>query len=339
MSDRGEFVLKTNIVISKSTNPWFNLAYEEYLLSQITEGEMVFYLWQNAHTVVIGKHQNPWREVNTELLEKDGGKLARRLSGGGAVYHDLGNVNFTFACSKELIDLERQLKVILEAVKSLGIEAEFSGRNDILAQGRKFSGNAFYAGGGKYIHHGTLMLDVDTKDMGKYLNVSQKKLTSKAIASVKSRVINLIDIVPGLTVERLMDALSESFENIYQPAGDKVLIDENSANEKVIEFFNKYGDWDWRYGNTPKFNYALDQRFDWGGVELNLELTDAVVKGVKVYSDSLNVDFIEALESKIFGIPFEKQNFVSALSELGSQSEEFNLMTEDMIGWLNSIEL
>lgn len=134
---------KPEIIYSQSFNPWYNLALEEYLLNGVSDNEVILYLWQNDNTVVVGRNQNAWKECRCKLLEEEGGKLARRLSGGGAVYHDLGNLNFTFLMKDSLYDLKHQLNVILNAVKMAGIEAEFSGRNDLVVQGKKFSGNAF----------------------------------------------------------------------------------------------------------------------------------------------------------------------------------------------------
>lgn len=331
--------MKTNVVLSKSTNPWFNLAYEEHILKKLEDNEMVFYLWQNSKTVVIGKHQNPWSEVNVELLGQENGKLARRLSGGGAVYHDLGNVNFTFACSTDLTNLERQFKVIMEALKELGIETELSGRNDILAKGRKFSGNSFFSGNNRYIHHGTIMLNVDTSYMGRYLNISEKKIKSKAVPSVRSKVINLIDIVPKLTVEQLNEALIKSFENIYSPALSKITVNEKSVDSQVTELFNKFCDWNWIYGGTPKFDYILSECFDWGTIELNLEISNAVVKKVKICSDLLNTHFIKKLEERFIGLPFEKKNFLLVLKSIKEENKDFQDMTDDITDWLGSIQL
>ena len=200
------------------TDPYENLALEEALLDRVSPGELILYLWQNERTVVIGRNQNPWKECRTALLAEEGGRLARRLSGGGAVFHDLGNLNFTFLMAAEDYDLPRQLTVLERACQSLGIPAQRSGRNDLLADGRKFSGNAFYKHNGKAYHHGTLMVDVDLEKVQRYLSPSKAKLAAKGVDSVRSRVVNLREFVPTLTVAQLAAALVAALADVYNAA-------------------------------------------------------------------------------------------------------------------------
>ena len=216
--------------ITGCTEPYRNLAVERYLLEHTPAGSVTLYLWQNKNTVVIGRNQNPWAECNMAQLRRDGVHLVRRLSGGGAVYHDSGNLNFTFLTDARTYNLARQLEVILTALKSLGINAEKSGRNDILVDGRKVSGNAFYTSGAKKYHHGTLLIDVKTDKMAKYLTVSPLKLQAKGVSSVKSRVLNLKSVCPFLTVPVLQNALVRSFAEIY---GSEVLLYAKRVDESV----------------------------------------------------------------------------------------------------------
>ncbi|MTK11235.1 MAG: lipoate--protein ligase, partial [Clostridiaceae bacterium] len=201
--------IKTKIVVSTSVDPYYNLSLEEYLLNNVEEDEVILYLWQNANTVVIGRNQNPWKECKCKELELNNGKIARRLSGGGAVYHDLGNLNFTFVASEALYNLEKQLKVILKAAQKEGINAQFSGRNDIEVNGKKFSGNAFYFTKTSAYHHGAILIDTDINKLGSYLQVSKEKIQSKGIDSVQARVVNLKNLNKDITIESFKMRLKE----------------------------------------------------------------------------------------------------------------------------------
>ncbi|MCD4714593.1 MAG: lipoate--protein ligase [Clostridiales bacterium] len=328
--------IKTKIFISKSTNPWFNLAYEEQLVGEVAKDEVYLYLWQNQHTVVIGKHQNPWREILVSDLEKDLGKVARRLSGGGAVYHDLGNLNFTFVMNKKNEDLHKQLKVIVEGVKKLGIDAEFSGRNDILAEGRKFSGNAFYYGKENYYHHGTILVDVDMSSLGKYLNVSMKKLNAKGVESVKSRVINLKELNPNMTIQSTMDAVSEAFEEIYGIADSVTHISEETASENAKERYHHYASWDWRFGKTPAFDVTFEEKFAWGELILSFKLKGAIIEESGIFSDAMSTDLVEGIDGVFNGVKLEREALVGALKK-ASVDEAHQAMLDDVSGWLSTL--
>ena len=180
-------IQKIQIITTSNTDPYENLALEEYLMDTVEPGTCILYLWQNRQTVVIGQNQNAWQECKVKELEEDGGFLARRLSGGGAVFHDLGNLNFTFLLPRSEYDVARQSDVIVQAVRSFGLAAERSGRNDILVDGRKFSGNAYFKRGANAYHHGTLLIHVDMANLSRYLNVPADKLRSKGVRSVVSR--------------------------------------------------------------------------------------------------------------------------------------------------------
>ncbi len=334
--------IKTKLFISKSTNPWFNLAYEEQLVNEVAEDEIILYLWQNQHTVVIGKHQNPWREILVTELEADGGKVARRLSGGGAVYHDLGNLNFTFVMHKKHEDLHKQLKVILEGVKALGIEAEFSGRNDILAEGRKFSGNAFYHGKTNYYHHGTILVDVDMSKLGKYLNVSMKKLNAKGVESVKSRVINLKELNPELTIESVMLAVGEAFESEYGKVVERFNISEDNAPESALARYNHYASWEWLFGKTPNFDVTFDEKFTWGELVLSFKLKGAVIEDSGVYSDAMSTDLVEALKEIFTGKRLGRTELSNALKEALEKSSFDETMRApflEIVAWIETLAI
>lgn len=329
---------KTAYIESTGVDPHRNLAMEEYLFSRCEEDEVILYLWQNENTIVIGKNQNAWKECRISKIEEDGAVIARRISGGGAVFHDLGNLNFTFLASKENYDLKKQLEVILRAVQKLGIQAEASGRNDILVDGQKFSGNAFHEHKGRCYHHGTIMVNVKLGELNKYLNVSKKKLESKGISSVRSRVTNLIDYNPELTIDQLKKALRETFEEVY---GHKSrIIKEDELDQAVVrKLYEKYSSWDWVYGREFEFQYEVSERFGWGQVDLQFQVDSGVITDLAVYSDSLKPEVIQELPGKLKGIRYNNQVMGEKLGELHSEEEQKEAMFRDVERWIRSVEL
>lgn len=310
----------TRIVRTNTNDPWWNLSVEEYLLDRVEPGQCILYLWQNENTVVIGRNQNPWRECKTEQFENEGGKLARRLSGGGAVYHDLGNLNFTFVVSREKYDLDRQVGVILDAVNNLGIKAEMSGRNDLTADCRKFSGNAFcFRKTGAY-HHGTVLVNANFQKLSNYLQVSQEKMKSKGVQSVQSRVVNLKELQPSLTIDVMAEALITSFRSVYNsnaPVEDTIK-DGKVGRAALEELYCKYSSWSWRYGEAPKFDVDLETRFPWGGVEIGFKLENGHIREASVYSDAMDEEYISKLPEVFKGCAFSSQQLAQRLrSEAG----------------------
>ena len=304
-----------------SHDPHYNLAVEQHLLENVKEGQCILYLWQNQNTVVIGRNQNPWKECRTTLLNEEGGHLARRLSGGGAVFHDLGNLNFTFLVPQSDYDLDRQLSVIQEAVRSLGIPAEKSGRNDILSEGRKFSGNAFFKHNGKAYHHGTLLVDVDMGKLSRYLNPSKAKLKSKGVDSVRSRVVNLKEIDPDLTIDGLCGALTRSFAAVYG-AQPEILTDKDLDMAGIQRLTERNRSWEWNFGAKVPFTCEFEDRFPWGGVQIQLNVENGVIGHAKVYSDSMDWAFVEQLESCLTGCRFLREEMARALRDTGAEVAE-----------------
>lgn len=292
-----------NIIQNCGTNPFLNLAVEEYLFDNF-DGNTIMYLWQNKNTIVIGRTQNAFRECRVSEFEKDGGLIARRPTGGGAVFHDLGNLNFTFICSDKVYDEKRQHSVILAAVKSFGINAEFSGRNDLLAEGRKFSGNAFRHSKGKSMHHGTILFNADMSKLSNYLQVSKAKIESKGIKSVQSRVVNLCELNSGINTDNLKQSLVNSFNKIY---GESKIFDyKDFFDEKLLKpYLDKYTSWQWRFGENPMFNTEINKKFAFGEVTLMLDVKNSVIDNIKIYSDALNTDFIASLEQVLKGLRYD----------------------------------
>lgn len=310
-------VEKLSYIISRETDPYHNLALEEYLLKHVREGECILYLWQNRRTVVIGYNQNAWRECRVEALKADGGYVARRLSGGGAVFHDMGNLNFTFLMRKADYDVGRQSEVVLRAAQSFGIPAARNGRNDLTADGRKFSGNAFYRTGDFCYHHGTVLIRSDTAQMGRYLNVSREKLRSKGVESVKGRVVNLEEYVPGLTVEQMGRAFLAAFGEVYGVGAPEPVVNGRIDAERLDERQKYFASWEWVYGRKIPFQYEVSRKFPWGEVQIQLEVPDGVIRRAAVWSDVLDVGFPRFAEMKLVGVRYRKEDLEGILAEAG----------------------
>ncbi|BDR73252.1 lipoate--protein ligase [Clostridium tetani] len=323
--------LNLKIIKSDSFSPYHNLALEEFLFNNLKKDEVIFYLWQNENTVVIGKNQNPWKECNVSLFQSEKGLVARRLSGGGAVYHDLGNLNFTFLMSEDLYDLKKQLSVIIDGLNSIGIEAEFSGRNDIVVDGKKISGNAFYFDEGKAYHHGTILVDVNVDKLQRYLNVSSDKIKSKGIDSVRSRVINLKELHKDLTIDKICKAMMKSFSRIYHGQLNNLYI--SSSNTELIELQNKYSSWEWLFGETPEFEINFEKRFSFGNIDIGFALKDAVIKKVFLYSDMLNTELISKIKNALIDVHFNVEDICKGIDSCAEKEEEKNI-TKEIVKWL-----
>lgn len=299
--------MKLIVVDGVGTDPIRNLALEEFLTETVDDDEVILYLWQNANTVVIGRHQNPWQECHMQKIEEDSVSLVRRLSGGGAVYHDLGNLNFTFITTDKLYDVHRQLSVIIEAVQGLGITAQFSGRNDILAEGKKFSGNAFYRTKNKRYHHGTLLVDVDKEKMGRYLNVTLPKLQGNGVKSVKSRVVNLKEFNGSMTIPRLKESIISAAEKIYGTKGMKK--DGHGLKEEVIaKKMDRFSDEVWTMGRGVTGGYQKEHRFDWGQLRCHWKYNQdrSRIDACILYSDAMDEGWIYNIMEAMNGISLEK---------------------------------
>ena len=322
-------VQKLYLYQSGCFDPYYNLAVEKQLLDRVLPGQCILYLWQNQNTVVIGKNQNAWAECRTSLLESEGGHLARRLSGGGAVFHDLGNLNFTFLVRDEDYDLDKQLSVIQEAVRLAGISTERSGRNDVLAEGRKFSGNAFYHQGGHAYHHGTLMVDVDKDKLQRYLSPSKAKLEAKGVASVRSRVVNLSELSPGLTCDKLRTLMVQAFEQVYGLPSCPVLLTDDERKQ-IEENAKINGSWDFLYGARLPFTFECERRFPWGGIQLQLQVKGGIIAAAKVYSDAMDWQLAPSIEQALTGCRFCQDGMETALSAaLGDTAQDLCQMLRD----------
>lgn len=321
--------MKAYFFLCETNDGWRNLAADEYFLNHISKDEILLHIYINAPAVIIGKNQNAWRECNLKAMEADGVKLVRRISGGGAVYHDLGNVNFSFIAHKDIYDVPRQMNVILRAVRELGILAEFSGRNDLLAEGKKFSGNAFCVRGEGRQHHGTLLLSADLSKLPGYLNVSDEKLKSKGVSSVRSRVCNLCEFNAGITNEGMIEALKNGFAQEYGAFENWEL--DAAARQEIESLYEKQASWQWRLGQAPRFDLELKNRFDWGEIQVLLSFRQAHVSEVQVYSDALDTEIAEQLAQMLQGARFTAGDLAAAVLP---EKKELAEIAE----WLGSLE-
>ena len=289
------------LIETTCTDPYRNLALEKYLMDHVQPGQCILYLWQNANTVVIGRNQCAADECRIPELEAAGGRLARRLSGGGAVYHDLGNLNFTFLARRADYDVTRQTEVILQAVRALGVPAEKNGRNDLTAEGKKFSGHAYYRSGDACCHHGTLMADVALDRLGLYLKPAPDKLKAKGVQSVRARVVNLARYCPGLTIPQLRQSLANAFGQVYglpvQPLPDGFV--DGAAVAALTRKFSAPG---WRYGGSaPAGQTVYRARFGWGGATLRCTLAEGRLRQVSLASDGLEADYLAGVPARLEG--------------------------------------
>ena len=318
-------MIKLRVFVSESLDVYHNQAIEKYFLDRIEDDEVILYLWQNDKTIVIGANQDAYGECDIEKLEKDGGHLARRITGGGAVYHDKGNLNFTFITPKALYDLSKQEEVILKALDCLGIKAAKTGRNDLVIDGRKFSGHAYYKGKKSRLHHGTLMLEVDEGRLQDYLRVSLAKLHSKNVASVRSRIINLKSVREDLDLDTLKKALIHSAELIYETKAEPYTVfDQDELTKLEVQF----KDDKWRYGKLYKEGRVVEKRFDFGTVRIVYVMEEDQIKDLSVFTDALDTDLFDGLEKRLIGkrideIDTKKENKESK-AVIESLKEDFN---------------
>lgn len=309
----------SNYIYSAPTGDgWLNLARDGYFLENNKKGDVILYFYVNKNAVIIGRNQNAWKECSIANMDADGVQLVRRHSGGGAVFHDNGNLNFSFITDEKHYDLNRQMRVILNAVSKLGLKAELSGRNDITVDGKKFSGNAFSLAKGNRSHHGTILVNADLAKLSNYLCVSKEKMRSKGIDSVRARVCNLCELSSGLTVEAMRRLVIESFIEEYGAASEYVF--DGTALAEVEERRERLASWEWRFGKTPQFDFETDKRFSFGDTQIYFNLRDGVIRETKVYSDCLDTELTTEIENALTGVHFRKEEIKAALSKMKDQS-------------------
>ncbi|WJV17480.1 lipoate--protein ligase [Rossellomorea marisflavi] len=315
------------------TDPRINLAIEEYALKNldIDESYLLFYI--NEPSIIIGKNQNTIEEINTDYVEKQGLHVVRRLSGGGAVYHDLGNLNFSFITKDDgdsFHNFKKFTEPVIEALNKLGVKAELSGRNDILAEGRKISGNAQFSTRGRMFSHGTLLFDSEMENVVSALRVKKDKIESKGIKSIRSRVANISEFLEGkLTIEEFRSTLLKYIFN-NSDVEEYVLADEDWDRIHALSK-ERYQNWDWNYGKSPSFNLQHSHRFPVGQIDVRLEVRKGTIENCKIYGDFFGVGNVDEIEEKLTGTRYERSEIEHVLEGMDIQHYFGKVTKEEFI--------
>ena len=300
------------------TDPCFNLAVEETLLRDAELDSPVFLLWRNEPTVVVGRNQNTVEEVDASYVERHGIHVVRRLTGGGAVYHDLGNLNYSFIMpdTGPGFDFRRWSEPVIAALASLGVKAGLSGRNDLEIDGRKFSGAAQARVAGRLLHHGTLLFRSDLNVLARVLTVSADKIASKAVRSVRARVVNIADCLPASSqadISALARALRDEMAREFGLAVHEFSADQLERIERLRA--TRYSTWDWNYGRSPAFNVCRGTRYSWGKVEFRLVVRAGIVAHCTVFGDFFSGADVRQVAARIVGHRFERAELAAALDD------------------------
>lgn len=292
---------KTQIIIGNQYNPFLNLAVESSLLNVGDDNTVTMFLWKNQQTVVYGYNQNPFTECDVETLLSEGGHAARRRTGGGAVYHDLGNLNFSFVAHKKHYDIKKQLEVIQTALSFLGLKTEISGRNDLTFDGRKFSGNAFGFYKERRLHHGTILIKTDTGKLTRYLKVNPAKLQKHGVKSVASRIINLSEVV-DITSDTIIPHLIKAFEQVYEMKPDIVGFNDLLTDD-VLKTRDIFASDEYLFGKWRSFRAKKSAQFTWGLAEIDLHINEGkgIIESISIASDGLDPELIVETERILTG--------------------------------------
>ena len=329
--------MKTIYYKSPSFDATYNLALEQYLFETVPEGTRLFMLWQNANAIIIGKFQNAESEINAGFVKENNIQVVRRPSGGGAVYHDLGNINYTFITDiidGEIPDFSVFCLPVIKVLRKYGVDAEVSGRNDICVGEKKVSGTAQRASGSRIMHHGAMLYDSNMEVLAGALRVSPDKYASRANISVRSRVANIKPLMTKqLSAEEFINELRDEIlkgvdYSIYNPTEDD--------ERKILDIRNeRYGSWDWNYGRSPAYNVSRRRYFDrCGTIELCLDVDEGIIKNVRIYGDFFAYNDIGDLEKALVSARLEREALRSAIRGLSAENY-FSGMTDDM--WISFV--
>ena len=319
---------------SKSTNPAFNLALEQYVFDGMDKKQDYFMLWQNANTIVVGKHQNTLQEINKQFVEENNIQVVRRLSGGGAVYHDLGNLNFTFimdAGTDKSLDFPRFCQPVVQALQAFNVPAAMNGRNDMTIDGKKFSGNSQYVKNGRVMHHGTILYDSDLGKIACALQVSKEKMRSKGVASVKSRVTNVKEYMnPPVPLEQFkQELLREMFKG--SSLREYALTPQDMAQVEALQK-NRYDTWDWNFGASPGYETEKSLRIEGcGQINVQLQMAKEKIQAVKITGDFFTGKALEELEEWLIGKRLQRDELRPLVENLQPEQYIRNLTAESFL--------
>ena len=326
------------LILNSNNDPAVNLALEEYCVRNLdVENEMYLLFYINKPSVIIGKHQNTIEEINKQFVDKNGIQVVRRISGGGAVYHDFGNMNFSFITkySPEFFhNFEKFTKPLVETLREMGVEAELGGRNDIVVGGRKISGNAQFTNLKSMFSHGTLLFNSNLDDVVQALNVKMDKIESKGIKSVRSRVANISELLSeSITIHDFKERITNSIFKEYESLPLYILTD--SEWEKVHKLSEqKYRTWEWNFGRSPEFNVQKVNRFEFGQIDVRIFVKDGEIQEIKFYGDFLGYGDSEDVENKLKGVLFKDEEVESVLKNTDLKYYFGNIELKDFVKFI-----
>lgn len=320
-------------IVNKSNNPAYNIALEAYAFKELRDEDEIFILWINEPAIIIGKHQNTIEEINKEYIDEHGIHVVRRLSGGGAVYHDLNNLNYTIISNKAdegAFDFKTFSQPVIETLADLGVTAEFTGRNDLEIDGKKFCGNAQAYSNGRMMHHGCLLFDVDMTVLGNALKVSKDKIESKGVKSVRARVTNILSELPEkITVHEFSDKILEKMKEHYPDMTEYVLSEDELAKiQKSAD--EQFGTWEWTYGAAPEYTISRSIRYPAGKVTTYANVDKSVIKSIKIYGDFFGIKDVKDIEDLLVGVRYEYQDILETLKTIDT-TEYFSRMTVEEV--------
>lgn len=320
-------------IVNNSHNPAYNVALEAYAFRELLAEDELFILWINEPTIVIGKHQNAIEEINKTYTDEHGIYVVRRLSGGGAVYHDLNNLNYTIISNKSqegAFDFKTFSQPVIETLADLGVTATFTGRNDLEIDGKKFCGNAQAYYKGRMMHHGCLLFDVDMTVLGNALQVSKDKIESKGVKSVRARVTNILDELPKkMTVEAFSNQLLNKMKESYPDMTEYVFSDDELKNIQALAD-QQFGTWDWTYGEAPEYTIKRSVRYPAGKITTYANVEKSVIKGMKLYGDFFGIKDVADIEQALIGLRYEYPDVLAKLQTIDTTQYFTNITPQEI---------